>query len=321
MQDHKELIIRRGDPTNKDYEDFARLINATMSRPITGDTMRQQDNNKLSEDILQRYAACINDNVIGYGVLYRAATAQKPTINAWLTIEQAYRKQGLGTKLYQFLSEKASAYDVTQIASYCSDEDVNSFAFAQKRGFDIRRHIYESILDLTTFDVTQWLDIVEEVRSQGIRFSSLAQEGNTQAALFKLYQLNAETAQDNPTYDGTYKQTFENFKAKIANAHWFRADGQWLAIDGDRYIGLGAIGFEEDGITASNAFTGVDREYRGRKIALALKVVGAKFAQEQGATRLITTNDSANAPMLAINQKLGYQRTVGEYLLRKSMRV
>ena len=67
-------------------------------------------------------------------------------------------------------------------------------------------------------------------------------EGNTEKAQYKLFELNAATARDNPSSDGTYKQTFENFKKKIVQAHWFRSDGQLLAIDGERFVGLGAVG-------------------------------------------------------------------------------
>jgi RimJ/RimL family protein N-acetyltransferase len=108
-----------------------------------------------------------------------------------------------------------------------------------------------------------------------------------------------------------------NFEAKVLQAHWFRADGQILAVDGERYVGLGAVGFEPDGITAFNAFTGVDKAYRGRGIAQALKILAAQYAQTNGARVIVTSNDSENAPMLAVNDKLGYVRQPGPYWLVK----
>lgn len=314
----QELTIRLGDINTDDYDHFARLLNAVQREIVDGDTLRNWDrNNKAEEDIHFRYAACLDETIVGYGTLFLMATAQKPSFIIWLTIAEEYRQHGYGAKFYDFLAEQAIEHGATEFSSKCQDDDEVSLSFAEKRGFSIRRHIYESILDLDTFDPTQWSSLIDEVKAQGIRFSSLTQEGNTDEALYKLFELNATTAGDNPTSDGTYKQTFENFKSKIASAYWFRPDGQLLAIDGEQYVGLGAIGFEDDGITTRNAFTGVDRDYRGRKIAQALKVIGAKFAQEQGAKRLVTTNDSLNEPMLAVNGKLGYQRTKGIYLLLK----
>ena len=266
MQQQHELTIRLGDITTDDYDRFAHLLNAVRNEAISGDVIRNWDNkNKIAEDLIFRYAACIDEQVIGYGIVYYPATAQKPRFMVWLTIDEAYRGQGFGSQFYDFLADKAIEHGGTEFASDCRDNDPLSLAFAEKRGFTIRRHSFDSVLDLETFDASPFQSVIEEVKAQGIRFSSLAGEGNTEEAQFKLFELNAAAARDNPSSDGTYKQTFENFKAKIVNAHWFRADGQLLAIDGDRYVGLGAIGFEDDGITAYNAFTGINKDYRGRK--------------------------------------------------------
>ena len=60
-----------------------------------------------------------------------------------------------------------------------------------------------------------------------------------------------------------------------------------------------------------NMLTGVDRAYRGRKIAQALKLQTILYAKACGADSIATQNDSVNAPMLAINRKLGYVRQEG----------
>ncbi len=78
-----------------------------------------------------------------------------------------------------------------------------------------------------------------------------------------------------------------------------------IALDGDKWIGLGAVGEFYSG-THVNAITGVLREYRGRKIGLALKLLGIEFAKSRGAKELRTQNHGTNAPMLAINKRLGY---------------
>ena len=69
-----------------------------------------------------------------------------------------------------------------------------------------------------------------------------------------------------------------------------------------------------------NAFNGVRREYRGRGIALALKLLAIDFCRRSGAARIRTNNDSENAPMLAINRRLGYVPEPGWYVLRREVR-
>lgn len=67
--------------------------------------------------------------------------------------------------------------------------------------------------------------------------------------------------------------------------------------------------------------TGVAPEYRGRKIAQALKLIAILHGKGLGADSIRTQNDSINAPMLAINRKLGFVREdgLGHYGLVKEL--
>lgn len=64
---------------------------------------------------------------------------------------------------------------------------------------------------------------------------------------------------------------------------------------------------------------GTCAEYRGRGIAQALKIVAWRTARRYGAKYLRTANDSMNAPMLAINRKMGYKPEPGRYLNLKTL--
>ena len=58
---------------------------------------------------------------------------------------------------------------------------------------------------------------------------------------------------------------------------------------------------------ARNAGTGVVPDFRGRGLGLLMKRHALALAAARGITRVITQNDDTNAPMLAINAKLGYE--------------
>jgi GNAT superfamily N-acetyltransferase len=302
-----------------DYTRFAALISHVEGRTITGDTLQSWDAHKIEDDIFHRYAACLDEEIIGFGNIQKLAVTQFPQFTIWFTIDAPYRSKGYGGQFYDFLAQQAVAYGAEEFISDCKDNDPHSLRFAQKRGFEIRRHAFDSRLDLKTFNPDKLLPIIDEVKAQGIRFTSLAAEGNTEAVQRKLFELNTVTAGDNPSSDGKRRNTFENFKSKVLTADWFRADGQILAVAGDRFVGLSAIGFESDGMTAFNAFTGIDQAYRGRKIAQALRILAAQYAISKGAQVIVTDNDSENAPMLAINDKMGYVRQPGTYWLVKRM--
>jgi predicted GNAT superfamily acetyltransferase len=100
---------------------------------------------------------------------------------------------------------------------------------------------------------------------------------------------------------------------------WFRPDGQILAADGDKYVGLSAVGYFKDSNSAYNLMTGVMPEYRGRKIALALKLLSIRAAKSWGVDTIRTNNDSQNAPMLAINHKLGYVPQPGIFRMTRTL--
>ena len=95
----------------------------------------------------------------------------------------------------------------------------------------------------------------------------------------------------------------------------YRCEGQLLAVSGEALIGFAAVNLFPENQDACNATTGVIREYRGRKIALALKVLAARYARQHGARTVRTDNDSRNAPILAINRRMGYQPQPGTYQL------
>jgi mycothiol synthase len=70
-------------------------------------------------------------------------------------------------------------------------------------------------------------------------------------------------------------------------------------------IGLTQLFSSEDGYITIG-LTGVLSEYRGQHIALGLKVTSLEWVKTQGYFEVRTWNDSSNAPILALNQKLGF---------------
>lgn len=166
-----------------------------------------------------------------------------------------------------------------------------------------------------TFDTTQFA-LIDELEASGIRFFSLADAGNSEAMLRKLHHVNAKTAENIPG-NHTPFMSFEDFKTVTEEASWFNPSSQFLAADGDEVIGLAAVSTNPHNNTMYNLMTGVMPQYRGRKIAQALKLVTIRYALIQQSTIMFTNNHADNAPMIAINRKLGYQPQPGYYQMMK----
>jgi RimJ/RimL family protein N-acetyltransferase len=216
--------------------------------------------------------------------------------------------------MYADALQAASERGATHLECYIRETDATSLQFAEARGFKIIHHGFESTLDLTEFQEDCFDDLMARLQAQGFRFFSLAEAGVTDENKRKLYEVNRISGLDNPGNDETFPD-FESFSKDVFDASWFRADTQILASHGDRWVGLSAIGIYPADNHAYNAFTGVLREYRGRGLAQALKIQTILLAIKEGMRFIRTHNDSNNAPMLAINRKLGYKPEPGYYKL------
>ena len=152
----------------------------------------------------------------------------------------------------------------------------------------------------------------------GIRFFLLNELPDSEENRRRLFELNRELVFDMPDASGLFP-TFEQFNQLLFDRPQFRADGQIIAADGDSWIGMASVSYSPEHHSAYNSLTGVVAAYRGRGIAQALKVRALQRAREYGATLIRTNNNARNAPMLAINRKLGYRSLPGQYMLAERM--
>lgn len=80
----------------------------------------------------------------------------------------------------------------------------------------------------------------------------------------------------------------------------------FVALADGRVVGFAILGREVPGVLA-HYMTGILRDYRGRGIAQALKSRQIAAARAAGWKLLRTQNDLGNAPMRAVNERLGYR--------------
>ncbi len=312
-----DITIREIDPQT-DYERIAAIISFYEPEPVTVEQLREWDAHDFKGQVHRRTVALDTDgHIIGYGLVMHTPWMKAGKFQLASLVDPACIKQGIGTRLHQDNLEFALENGATTANTWVFEDQAEGVHFAEKHGFAIERHIFESTIDLKTFDESRFAGVIEAVEASGIRLFSLADAGNTVEALQKLWDVNYRTYLDDPASSGEFPQ-FEEFQ-KITSEKWFRPDGQILAADGDTYIGLSAVGYYKDSNSAYNMMTGVLPDYRGRKIALALKLLSIRAAQRWGADYIRTNNDSQNAPMLAVNRKLGYVAQAGGYRMMKTL--
>jgi len=84
----------------------------------------------------------------------------------------------------------------------------------------------------------------------------------------------------------------------------------WVAVLDGRPIGYSFLAYHPSSVWTG--FTGVLREHRGQGLARTLKLETLVQAINLGVTAVETDNDSENAPILHINEDLGYAEMPGK---------
>jgi GNAT superfamily N-acetyltransferase len=132
------------------------------------------------------------------------------------------------------------------------------------------------------------------------------------------YELDKAASADEPgdvTYDGI---SYELWLKRVWNNPDLRLDLSQVALVDGVPASMTVI---EANLETGRAWSGGTMtlpEYRGRGLAKLLKSVALRKAAEAGVTTALTANDYTNAPMLAINDWLGYKPSDSEVSMLKT---
>lgn len=315
-----DTILRAANPAT-DFARIAELLSLDATEITTEAALHEEEGFMLPGKIRRRWVITEeNDKVLGYAMVVKYPSEPADFFNMQVIVDPGVRNQGLGSQLYQTAIGFAQEQGAGRILTEVRETDPSSLQFAEKQGFAKDHHVFDSVLQLANFDEAQFAGKIEAVESSGIRFFTLAETHNRAEAERKLYEVNRMAVLDEPASTGTFP-VYENWRRIILEGSWYRPESQFIAADGDRYIGLAGV-YNEPELpeTMFNGLTGVERDYRGRGIAMALKLLTIRYALENGAQKITTGNDARNTPMLAINRKLGYQALTGHYGMLKKIK-
>lgn len=270
--------------------------------------------------ISQRVAVAEDGELLGfYWATRDRALPERATFLLFVT--PAARGQGIGRALIADLEGAMRAAGLAQLRVNVWDDQPAARAFAERRGFVERSHALAMTLDLTTFDDRPYDAVIARLHGEGFCFTSMAALGDTEEAQRKLYLLNDVTDRETLGGDGSPSwAAFEDFQQQVCRADWYRPAGQMVVIDTatGEWAAMSAISRFDD--YAYNLHTGVDRRYRGRKLAQAVKVLALRYARDELHVATVRTHhNSRNLPMIAIDRKLGYVQTRGTWLLEKDL--
>jgi len=302
-----------------DLPGLAVLESEETDEPVTVEALREREAKRPTNEINVRRAAVDTDgHIIGMAEAFRRSSHRDGAFWIAVRVAQVYQRQGVGTALCNEIEALARQQGAEMLRLKVKEDKTDSLRFAEQRGFQVAQHQFRSVLDIAAFDDSRFAGVIASVQAQGILFFTFADTDGGADAKRRLYDLNIAVAAENPSSDPGDVWLYEDFVKDIFGGNWFRPDGQISAAEGETWIGMAAVGEVSPG-RMHNMMTGVRREYRGRHIALALKLLAIEFCRRHNALSIDTGNDSTNAAMLTINRKLGYQPDIGKFRLEKSL--
>ncbi|MCI0835335.1 MAG: GNAT family N-acetyltransferase [Chloroflexi bacterium] len=268
---------------------------------------------------LNRNMVALNDEeeIAGWSLLRRSENEPESRAFTSIITHPDSRRNGIGSALLEDVVTHARSIGVTALKSRVKDSEPGWLAWAKSNGFEIDRHQFRSSITLSEFDGSSFTGRITELEAAGIVFTTLAELGDTDENRHRYYEADYRAAQDVPGED--FFESWPEYEVEVFGNEEYRPEGAYLALDGDQIIGVAHVMLDTEHDRMENLFTGVLREYRGRGIAQAMKLLTIKYARQSGVSEILTENDSENAPMLAVNGKLGYKRWSGVYSLKANL--
>jgi GNAT superfamily N-acetyltransferase len=316
-----------------DYPRLAALLNSIRTEPTTVADLAEGDSKippppaepgyddagRLVSHCRNRFAAVDESgDMVAYADAWRAPWDRPGDMTCSVVVDPACQKQGLGALLADTVERIAREKRAKVLRTWVRDHLPEATAFARRRGFELDRHMFESTLDLATFDEGRFAGVVAAAEAGGIRFFTLADQPTPETEQ-ALYELDMVTSADIPGQEDYVRMAFAEWRKWVLEGTKVRTDCVIIAADGDRVVGFTATHGQDSGAMYT-VYTCVDRAYRGRQLALALKLLSVQACRRHGAPYMRTNNDSKNAPMLAVNQKMGYQPAPGFYRMEKTLK-
>ncbi|MEV6887326.1 GNAT family N-acetyltransferase [Kribbella sp. NPDC051137] len=217
-------------------------------------------------------------------------------------VHPEHRKQGIGSELAGRLHQHLTEVGAVRVRSFVQPEGLE---FARNLGYDGTRQMHYAGLELTGLPE-------QPPTPDGIELVSLDAVDPR-----AVYEADTIASLDEPSDSPLDAVEYDRWVEEIWDSPSLDRSLSVAAMAGDEVAAFTVVETAVDRMWSG--MTGTVPAYRGKGLAKLVKSVALRKAAAAGITSAYTSNDDSNAPMLAVNNWLGYHRVQTELGLLRSL--
>lgn len=224
----------------------------------------------------------------------------------WIGVRPDLRRRGIGSRLWQQVEAHATEAGGLSLRSWATSDRSEGERFLLARGFARVRRELQSWVDPTSVDAGQLERYKAEAKERGVCVTTLGEVlPRMEPALRQLF-LAAD--RDAPGRHATPPPVAAStFRRVILLNPLLDRECSTVVLHGAEPVALcwlkGDVGQGRYGVE----FTATAQDWRGQGLATLAKLSALYLAARAGVRWVGTANDETNAPVLALNRRLGHR--------------
>ena len=240
--------------------------------------------------------AMVDGSIVGTATARRNTSSSEAGVGALaLHVHPGHRRRGIGTTLLEAAGHHLATIGVRRVQVIVAP---GAEPFARHHGYTPQRTAHFSALDLRP-------DRPRPAVPEGVVLAPLHQLDDE-----ALYRAHVVAASDEPGPVPADALSFETWRHTIRDDPDLDEHLSTVALAGGRIVAFTLVSRDRHRIWSDMTATVPQR--RGRGLALLVKGLALSRAATGGAAVAYTANDETNAPMLAVNRRLGYRTVASE---------
>lgn len=291
-----------------DYAAIAEINNMFWKDEIlTAEQWQHEDVQRPPHCKHARWVAQVDGKVVGMSEYDQLAGRYHPD-KYWLRVEvlPAYQRRGIGAALYDELMTALAQLNPWIVRFALTEDLQDSLSFLRARGFAEEWRSYESSWDVTQFDSAYFDGVDEKLSAHGIIIKTYAEFADDPNCDTKLYELFEDTRADTAFIEPLTRTEYTRWRDLFIDGFRANTEAFFVAARDGEYVGIAMLAKAEPGANIDTRWVGVRRDMRGQGIAMGLKKRMFDYARARNHPHITTVTNSKNAPVIAMNKKLGY---------------